>query len=245
MGESPYDKLYAQIDMVNRPFGYSTEYMWWRVEQVKKELTKHVVTDDKLLDVGGGMGLLTAFLPRWFDVKRNYFNLDVSSEMLSYSEYNNILASSEQIPRLDGEFAYVVCSEVLEHVADKVQTLRECHRVLKRNGLLLLSTPRTGWRRDYVKSLFLPLLLLDKIVLKIKPRRSSLTVPVGVKDEPSDEAWLRETIRGLGLEILDQHRADNHAPWSYGEGRFWRWFSDHLINPRKYGHCTIIIARKT
>ena len=78
-------------------------------------------------------------------------------------------------------------------------------------------------------------------------RRESafIVVPQGVKDEPSDESWLRQTLQNVGFDVLEQYRADNHVPWAKGgESKFWRWFADKSVDPRKYGHCTIAICGK-
>lgn len=55
-----------------------------------------------------------------------------------------------------GEFDVVILSHVIEHVHDPVALLRMCHRLLKKNGLLVLLTPNVasyghrkfgaGWR---------------------------------------------------------------------------------------------------
>ena len=40
-----------------------------------------------------------------------------------------------------GTFDCIVCMEVLEHVLDPFAAIREIHRILKRGGFLLMSTP--------------------------------------------------------------------------------------------------------
>lgn len=44
----------------------------------------------------------------------------------------------------DASFDKVLCSEVIEHIPDAPQALREMHRVLKPGGTLVLSTPNKG-----------------------------------------------------------------------------------------------------
>jgi ubiquinone/menaquinone biosynthesis C-methylase UbiE len=259
-GENPYDALYRQLDMKNQPFGYSVEYVLWRHRQLKGEIAGYIERPGKILDVGGGMGVMWNFLPG-FTQRQDYFNLDCSYEMLKYSPFSNVLAVAEQIPFNEAQFDYVVCSEVLEHVFDKDKVLEECYRVLKPEGLLLLTTPRTNWLRDYKGSIFCIFWVLCRIERKtgimqglkrlFSDKRSvdpQVEVPAGVLDIPSDEKWLRQRLEDIGFTVLRQYRSDNHFPFSVGsrqgESRFWRWFSDRFVDPKRFGHCTVVIAVK-
>lgn len=47
-----------------------------------------------------------------------------------------------KLPLQDGSLDFVCCSEVLEHLPDYQQSLREMHRVLRTNGVLAVSVPR-------------------------------------------------------------------------------------------------------
>jgi ubiquinone/menaquinone biosynthesis C-methylase UbiE len=165
--------------------------------------------------------------------------------MLKYSPYQNIAAAAELLPFSSATFDYVVSSEALEHVNNKIETLTECYRVLKPEGLFLLSTPRTGWVDDFKKSLFLPFLVMGWVHNKLLATKAKLQVPEGVKNEPSDENWLRGKLKDIGFTVLKQYRADNHLPWgNSGESKFWRWFADKFVDAKKYGHCTIVICKK-
>lgn len=174
---NPYDELYKQIDMIRRPFGYSPEYFMWRSSKIKRELAKFIGKNGLILDVGGGFGFMAKFLPDFFDVKNNYVNMDISIEMLKYSPYQNVLAAAERIPFRDSSFDYVIMSEVLEHVRDKVAALKECYRILKKGGLFLLSTPRAGWIEDFRKSPFIVFLWASSVINSFK---SKLGVREGV-----------------------------------------------------------------
>jgi 2-polyprenyl-3-methyl-5-hydroxy-6-metoxy-1,4-benzoquinol methylase len=45
------------------------------------------------------------------------------------------------LPFKDGSFDKIICSEVLEHIPDDIQGIRELVRVLKDNGILAVSVP--------------------------------------------------------------------------------------------------------
>lgn len=260
-GKNPYDELYKQYDMINKPFGYSLDYILWRHRQLKGELAKYIDRESRILDVGGGTGIFFQFLNGNISYS-NYFNSDYSFEMLKKSPFQNINAVGDFLPFKYNSFDYVVCSEVLEHVIDKVAVLNECYKVLKEDGLFLLTTPRTGWIEDFKNSPFvvfwifkeiewrikslIPKFLKEKIKEILQKKNINIQKPSEILDEPSDEKWLNQTMNKIGFIVLKQYRGDNHFPFAknQGESKFWRWFSDTFVNERKYGHCTIVVARK-
>jgi ubiquinone/menaquinone biosynthesis C-methylase UbiE len=67
-----------------------------------------------------------------------------------------IAANACALPFADGSFDVIVASEIFEHVIDDAAAMLECARVLRRDGVLALSVPRTfpeavNWllSRDY------------------------------------------------------------------------------------------------
>jgi glycosyltransferase involved in cell wall biosynthesis/SAM-dependent methyltransferase len=56
-------------------------------------------------------------------------------------------------PFRDGAFGLVVASEVIEHLPDGIAFLRECRRILRRGGVLILTTPNLWDVRRLVKPL--------------------------------------------------------------------------------------------
>ncbi len=226
---NPYDELYSQFNMGKNPFGYSLDYFYWRESELKSEISKYITERGKVLDGDGGTGILYQFISDTISQK-DYFNLDHSFEMLKYSPYTNIQSPAENLPFKSEVSDYVVCSEVLEHVNDKIKVLNECYRVLKDSGFFLLTTPRTGWVEDYKRSPFIIFLFFQEIKFKIKeliPKRiknlikktlkrnnPSLIKPEGFRDIPSDEAWMKKTLEKIGFKIIEQYRIDNHFPFA-------------------------------
>jgi SAM-dependent methyltransferase len=51
-----------------------------------------------------------------------------------------ILQTPDRLPQSDGSAAFALSASVLEHVVDPAAYLAECHRVLAKDGLLILST---------------------------------------------------------------------------------------------------------
>jgi SAM-dependent methyltransferase len=71
-----------------------------------------------------------------------------------------VRASIERMPLRSGWFDQVICSQVIEHVADDDRIFEEFHRVLKPGGSLVLGTPdydRWQWRfTEWVYGRLLP-----------------------------------------------------------------------------------------
>ena len=88
----------------------------------------------RVLDVGCGV---KPYLP-YFATAREYIGVDIAQ-----TEYADLVGSIEQLPVADASFDVVLCIQVLEHVDDPSQGIRELHRVTRPGGRVLLSTHGT------------------------------------------------------------------------------------------------------
>lgn len=125
-----------------------------------------------VLDVGGR---IQPYRPLFQGRLRNYVAID-----LARSSTVDIIGSGDEIPIKSEAFEVVLCSQVLEYVADPRRLIAEVHRVLKPGGVLLLSVPaifpidseKDAWR-------FLPqslrLLLSPFEKVEIVPEGSSIS----------------------------------------------------------------------
>jgi len=98
------------------------------------------------LDAGCGNGALARFLVEYKSC--NVLGVDASEEMIAncapapHTEFRQIGDICETgLP--DTAFDGVLCSSVLEYVSDPCAALIELRRVLKQNGLLLVSVPNS------------------------------------------------------------------------------------------------------
>jgi len=73
-----------------------------------------------------------------FQNARSYVGLDLPPNRQA-EVHGNALA----LPFVDSAFDTILCSEVLEHVPEPARLIAECKRVLKSEGILLLTTPQT------------------------------------------------------------------------------------------------------
>lgn len=96
------------------------------------------------LDLGCGGGLFEAN-------PHGQVNLDICKPNKPISNF--ILGDGHYLPLRENKFRKVVCIEVIEHVDSPIGLIKECHRVLRKNGTLILSTPNAYHATKLVRSL--------------------------------------------------------------------------------------------
>lgn len=108
---------------------------------------KKLLQDKVVLDAACGTGYGTNIMS---EVANTVYGLDISNEALQYAEdhYGNnkisyIQGSIEKLEFPDNFFDVVVSFETIEHVDEELQLkfLKEISRVLKEDGILIMSTP--------------------------------------------------------------------------------------------------------
>lgn len=112
------------------------------IEMAKQENLKGKV----VVDVGCSNGLLAHHLIG--EMPKTYIGVDPSSSAIELAQKNVkgptfAVGTAATIPSADSKADVVLLFDVIEHVpvGTEVEALKECHRVLKKGGILLLSTP--------------------------------------------------------------------------------------------------------
>lgn len=99
------------------------------------------VSGKRILDVGCGVG----FVSRMLVGKNEIHGVDISAEYLTRAASYGIKTKQWDIqkglPFESGFFDVVLATEVLEHVFDTDALISEIKRVLKREGILILTVP--------------------------------------------------------------------------------------------------------
>ena len=98
----------------------------------------------RILDLGCGTGYGTAALAR--ATTANVTGIDLAPEALThatahYPECRYVQASASALPFKDGSFDLITGFEVIEHLIDWRDLLKEARRVLAPHGVFLVSTP--------------------------------------------------------------------------------------------------------
>src|SRR5919199_2256634 len=97
----------------------------------------------QVLDIGCGIG---AYVEKFRALEAHAFGVDVDLEKLVRGWREKqletlALSVSEALPFGAGEFDGVLLHEVIEHVDDDRQTIREAHRVTNRSGVVIVFAP--------------------------------------------------------------------------------------------------------
>ncbi len=101
---------------------------------------------EKILDLGCGTGYYL-FLLSNLPVELKLFGIDNDKKALDEAKtslnkkINFILSDSHKLPFENNSFDKVIASEVLEHVDDDQRVIKEVYRILKPDGVFVISTP--------------------------------------------------------------------------------------------------------
>ena len=104
-----------------------------KIEQYAK-----LVKGGTLIDIGCG----EKPYEKYFDVEK-YIGIEIEGGSHERSKKNaNIFYDGKRLPFEDESVSWVLCTQVLEHMAEPEAFIRECSRVLKNEGGIILSAPQ-------------------------------------------------------------------------------------------------------
>lgn len=109
-------------------------------------------SDVRVVDVGTGIGVSLLYFPR----SVRFVGLEYSANSLSLARRAHpgrdafVQAGFPHLPLASGAADFSICLEVVEHIADDQQAIRELHRILKPGGYLLISVPNTYYWPEYM-----------------------------------------------------------------------------------------------
>jgi SAM-dependent methyltransferase len=133
------------------PFPYPlTQGFFYR----EKMRAIHRIAPDRplqnILEVGGGQSGLTALLYPQAQVTNLDFNAQYAQAPCNQqSQVKFVCGDATDLPFSAASFDAITLFDLLEHIPDHQKAISEALRVLKPNGILLISTPNENWRFPY------------------------------------------------------------------------------------------------
>jgi SAM-dependent methyltransferase len=110
--------------------------------RLKEFLTRHA-SKERTLDIGSGGGMYG-----YKDLFPNQVSVDIDPD-----RHPDVLGDAHALPFPDASFSVVLCTEVLEHLEDPKQAIKEMARVLTPGGRVILTTrfmqPKHDVPHDY------------------------------------------------------------------------------------------------
>ncbi len=124
---------------------YHKSHMVYGEHIVRYEAAVPLVKGKVVLDVASGSGYGSAFLAR---SAAKVYGVDVDKDAIAYAKKNYadkniefVLGDGTKIPLEDNSVDVVVSFETIEHIEDYETFMAEVKRILKDDGLFILSTP--------------------------------------------------------------------------------------------------------
>lgn len=117
-------------------------FLYWKgvshhielIKKYKKVFDKYIDINSKLLDVGAGRLFYKKILSEYTN---HYESIDFKK---THQELNYI-GTSSKTNRTSNSYDIIFCSQVLEHVPDPNESFKEIYKILKKNGIAIISTP--------------------------------------------------------------------------------------------------------
>ncbi len=114
---------------------------------------RYVGSGERVLNIGCGDGHYNIFLAKRFKevygIDVNPTDITIARKMYHQKNITCSVASATCIPFPDNHFDRIVCIEVLEHVKDHKQAIKEIARVLKPGGVGIISVPCANYPFTY------------------------------------------------------------------------------------------------
>jgi len=200
-------------------------------ESVLKQVTQfwEIPPQACVLDVGSGVG---GFVVGCRQLGHRAFGVEpdrigaggwiTSIQIASRRVQTNVFVAAvgERLPFADERFDLVTLNQVVEHVADAMEVLREGARVLRRGGAMYVACPNyLRFYEPHYKVVWLPLLpkAIGRTYLRLRGRNPIMLRDLRYTTNRRLRRWLEAL--GEGYRILDLHQEQFKRKCA-GQGRF-------------------------
>jgi ubiquinone/menaquinone biosynthesis C-methylase UbiE len=185
-----------------------------------EHVTRYLAAQDAVkgkvvLDIASGSGYGTKIISK---TAKFVYGVDVNEMAINYSKkkYSNknieyILGDGEKIPIDNNTIDVVVTFETIEHIKNYKKFVKEIKRVLKKNGLLIISTPNDlefaegnhFHLHEFEYKELVSLLSKDFSFIDSYFQTTSKHVAIGTADELNND--VKSTVKNLTTKNINQH----------------------------------------
>lgn len=141
------DKEYAIARQTRRSHIYRLKR---RTDEVLKDIKKfHPEEPRSILDIGTADGLMLNNLKGAFPVA-TCIGIEYANDLIACSKSKTICllrGDALALPMKDNVFDVVIATAIIEHVSDPIQLVCEAFRVLRKNGIFVVTTPHPFWEK--------------------------------------------------------------------------------------------------
>ena len=206
-----YDLNYHQGRKHSRQLRYRLER---RTREVQEAILNYSINNPQLIvDVGTADGLMPDKLQAKFQ-NSEFGGLDLSFELLKSNknmQLNRSQADAESIPLADNIADVIIGTAIIEHVPNPKFFVSECKRILKPNGIIVITTPdpflefissKIGLLRETGHQYTFTLDQLNQLIQKngftIIKEKKFMFSPVGFPGEK----WIEHLLRFAHLNAI-------------------------------------------
>lgn len=147
----------SEFDLYSRTPNFIQWYsnvLPYKGKRVARLLMDYKGPSSKLLDLGCSIGLTLSVVGQYFP---NYIGCDIYEEKITATnkllerlkmKKNTVLYNGSKLPFKDNTFDIVTSIEVTEHSKNPQRMIKEIQRVLKKDGIVQITTPNKWWPID-------------------------------------------------------------------------------------------------
>lgn len=209
------DKEYAIARQTKRSHIYRLKRRTFEV--LKSIETFHPEKPRSILDIGAADGLMLNNLKEVFPAA-TCIGIEYANDLIACSKSKNLCllrGDALALPMKDNVFDVVIATAIIEHVSNPIQLICEAFRVLRKNGIFVVTTPHPFWERiathighlkeeEHNELITLNKLvsLFDKAGFEIVKAEQFMISPIGIPFEPVIEMMLK--LCRLSFLLLNQ-----------------------------------------
>jgi len=124
--------------------------------KVFRELKTFTKTNSISLDVGCADGSFSKMLRD--ELGFTTYGIDISKDVVELAKKNNVIAIqhdlNKNLPYKNNSFDVIIACEIIEHIFDTDKLISEFNRVLKKDGIIIISTPNLASLTNRIRLLF-------------------------------------------------------------------------------------------